>query len=91
MFAAFICLGVYVSIAQFEMDLPVVMVLVVALGRAFSFFGKVQKQYQKLVQGESAYWALLDSINAASDAEEHLGGSVRPQLCKSYRLQQRKL
>ncbi|MDG2273314.1 MAG: ATP-binding cassette domain-containing protein [Halioglobus sp.] len=83
MFTAFICLGVYVSIAQFEMDLPVVMVLVVALGRAFSFFGKVQKQYQKLVQGESAYWALLDSINAASDAEEHLGGSVRPQFAKA--------
>ena len=83
MFTAFICLGVYVSIAQFEMDLPVVMVLVVALGRAFSFFGKVQKQYQKLVQGESAYWALLDSIKAASDAEEHLGGSVRPQFAKA--------
>ena len=79
MFAAFICLGVYVSVAQFDMDLPVVMVLVVALGRAFAFFGKVQKQYQKLAQGESAYWALLESINAASEAEEHLGGSVSPR------------
>jgi len=78
MFTAFICLGVYVSVAKFSMDLPVVMVLVVALGRAFSFFGKVQKQYQKLAQGESAYWALLDSINDASNAEEHLGGDVSP-------------
>jgi ATP-binding cassette subfamily C protein len=79
MFTGFICLGVYVAIVQFNMDLPVVMVLVVALGRAFSFFGKVQKQYQKLAQGESAYWALMDSINAASTAEEHLGGSASPR------------
>jgi len=55
------------------------MVLVVALGRAFSFFGKVQKQYQKLAQGESAYWALMDSIKAANDAEENFDGGVRPQ------------
>jgi ATP-binding cassette subfamily C protein len=48
MFAAFICLGVWVAIEKFSIDLAMVMVLVVALGRAFSFFGKVQKQSQKL-------------------------------------------
>jgi ATP-binding cassette subfamily C protein len=79
MFTGFICLGVYVAIEKFAMDLPMVMVLVVALGRAFSFFGKVQKQYQKLAQGESAYWALMDSIKAANDAEENLDGGVTPQ------------
>jgi ATP-binding cassette subfamily C protein len=54
------------------------MVLVIALGRAFNFFGKVQKQYQKLAQAESAYWALLDRIEAAGNAEEHPGGSAEP-------------
>ena len=79
MFTGFICLGVYVAMEKFAMDLPMVMVLVVALGRAFSFFGKVQKQYQKLAQGESAYWALMGSIKAANDAEENLDGGVTPQ------------
>lgn len=83
MFTGFICLGVYVAMGKFNMDLPMVMVLVVALGRAFNFFGKVQKQYQKLAQAESAYWALEDAITAASDAEEHLGGSLTPQLEQS--------
>ena len=55
-----------------------VMVLVVALGRAFSFFGKVQKQDQKLAQGESAYWAMMESINGATAAEEKLGGGAEP-------------
>jgi len=79
MFTGFICLGVYVAMEKFSMALPMVMVLVVALGRAFTFFGKVQKQYQKLAQSESAYWSLTDAINAASGAQEHLGGSAIPQ------------
>ncbi|MCP4209910.1 MAG: ABC transporter ATP-binding protein [Halieaceae bacterium] len=80
MFTGFICLGVFLAIDTFAIGLPVVMVLVVGLGRAFNFFGKVQKQYQKLAQGESAYWALLDSITAANSAEEHVGGSAAAKL-----------
>jgi len=76
MFTVFICLGVYVALETFSADLPTVMVLVVALGRAFTFLGKVQKQYQKLAQGESAYWAMLDSIADASRAEEKLDGGT---------------
>ena len=78
MFTGFICLGVWVAIEKFAIDLAMVMVLVIALGRAFSFFGKVQKQHQKLAQGESAYWALMASIKAADDAEEPLEGGATP-------------
>lgn len=85
MFTGFICLGVYAAIGWYQMDLPVVMVLVVALGRAFSFFGKVQKQYQKLAQGESAYWTLKSAIAAANDAEEGLEGGKHPTFEHSIR------
>jgi len=78
MFTGFICLGIYVAIERYAMDLATVLVLVVALGRAFSFFGKVQKQYQKLAQGESAYWALRKSIEGAETAEESLTGGAAP-------------
>ena len=78
MFTGFICLGVYAALGWYQMDLPVVMVLVVALGRAFNFFGKVQKQYQKLAQGESAYWTLKSAIADANDAQEALEGGKRP-------------
>ncbi len=70
------------------MALTTVMVLVVTLGRAFSFLGKVQKQYQKLVQGESAYWAMQDSIAAANDAREQLHGGSTPSLDSSIRFDQ---
>jgi ATP-binding cassette subfamily C protein len=79
MFATFIAIGMYVALVQFQMELTTVMVLVVTLGRGFSFFGKVQKQYQKLVQGESAYWALRASIAEASAAEERLDGGLEPR------------
>jgi ATP-binding cassette subfamily C protein len=80
MFTVFICLGIYVALEVFAMDLPMVMVLVVALGRAFTFFGKVQKQYQKLAQGESAFWSIKAAIAAANDAEELLDGGTPPRL-----------
>jgi len=60
------------------MELPMVMVLVIALGRTFSFLGKVQKQYQKLVQGESAFWALKHAIAEAQQAEEKRDGGIPP-------------
>ena len=87
MFTGFICLGIYVAIEKFAIDLPMVMVLVVALGRAFSFFGKVQKQYQKLAQGESAYWSLMQAIEAADSARENLDGGTTPRFEQAIRLQ----
>ena len=78
MFTAFICLGVYMAMEIYDMGLPVVGVLVVGLGQAFSYFGKVQKQYQKMAQGESAYWALLESIEQAESKEEDLAGGSIP-------------
>jgi ATP-binding cassette subfamily C protein len=88
MFAGFICLGIYVALGIYSMDLPTVMVLVVALGRCFSFLGKVQKQYQKLVQGESAYWAMLESIESARGAAESAGGLPPPPLDSEIRFEQ---
>ena len=88
MFTGFICLGVYAAIGKYQMDLAMVMVLVVALGRAFTFFGKVQKQYQKLAQGESAYWSLRDSITAANDAQEAMDGGATPTIERGIRFDQ---
>jgi ATP-binding cassette subfamily C protein len=87
MFAGFICLGIYVALERFDMNLPTVMVLVVALGRAFSFLGKVQKQYQKLAQGESAYWSLRDAISEADSARENLDGGKSASFDKKLVLQ----
>ena len=84
-----IAVGMFVALVQFDMPLATVMILVVALGRMLAHFGKVQKQYQKLVIGESAFWSMRDTIEAARDAEEPLPTrGVTPALHSGITLQQ---
>ncbi|HDP89563.1 MAG TPA: ABC transporter ATP-binding protein [Thioalkalivibrio sp.] len=80
MFTALIALGIYLALEQFSMGLATVTILVVTLGRAFAFLGKVQKQYQKLAQGESAYWSLKDTSQQAVAEQEPVGGDRMPVL-----------
>lgn len=88
LFTLFIALGIYMALVIFDMNLATVMVLVVTIGRSFSFLGKVQKQYQKMVQGESAYWSMRDSINAALSAEENLHTGDEPALSRGISFRQ---
>ncbi len=80
MFAIVIALGIYVALSGFKMPLATVMVLVVVLGKMLSQVGKVQKQYQKMVVGESAFWSLRRAIDEARQVEEEIGGGKIPTL-----------
>ncbi|HFD81473.1 MAG TPA: ATP-binding cassette domain-containing protein, partial [Gammaproteobacteria bacterium] len=80
--------GIYVALISYGVPLATVMVLVVALGRMLSQLGKVQKQYQKMVMGESAFWSMKNAINEAQAAEEVLGSGKRPTLDRSIQLEE---
>ena len=80
MFVALIAFGVYVAIGVLSMEFATVLILAVTLGRTFAFLGKVQKQYQKLAQSESAYWSLKETSARAAAEQEHLGGHAIPTL-----------
>lgn len=80
MFVCLIAAGVYLALGLLSMDFATVLILAVTLGRAFSFLGKVQKQYQKLVQNDSAYWSLKETSHLAEQECEHLGGHLQPRL-----------
>ena len=86
MFALVIVGGMYVALVKFSMPLATVIALAVALGKMLSQLGKVQKQYQKVVLGESAFWSMKSSINEATMAEEHLGSGMQPVLEHSIKL-----
>jgi ATP-binding cassette subfamily C protein len=81
-----IALGIFVALVKFEMPLATVMVLVVVLGKMLSQLGKVQKQYQKVVLGESAFWSLKKGIEEAQRSEETLSEGARPTLTQSVQL-----
>ena len=86
MFTIIIALGMYLALVHYDMQLSTVMVLVVLLGKGLSQMGKVQKQYQKMVVCESAYWSLHSAIKQAEDAHETLGSGITPHLESSIRL-----
>lgn len=80
MFVIVIAFGIYLALGVLSMDFSIVIMLALTLGRAFTFLGKVQKQYQKLAQSESAYWSLKETNRRAEEEQEHLGGHVAPAL-----------
>ncbi len=86
MFALVIALGMYIALVNYGMPFETVLVLVVVLGRMLGQLGKVQKQYQKVVIGESAFWSMKSSIREAQLAEEHLGTGAIPTLERGIRL-----
>ncbi|MFM8353989.1 MAG: ABC transporter ATP-binding protein [Gammaproteobacteria bacterium] len=72
-------IGIYVAIAKLGMDISTVTFLVLILARLLSQAGKVQKQYQKMVGCESAYWSLVGMVADARAAEEPLGEPIDPR------------
>jgi len=81
-----IAIGIFVTLVKFEMPLASVMVLVVVLGKMLSQLSKVQKQYQRVVLAESAYWSLQKTVGAARRAEEVLSVGIVPTLEQSVQL-----
>lgn len=88
MFALVIVGGIYVAIEIYNMPLTTILVLVVALGQMLASIGKVQKQYQKQMARESAFWSIQHLIDEAVAAEEKRYGGVTPRLNHGIRFEQ---
>ncbi len=88
LFVIIIAIGMYLALVFWEMPLATVMMLVILLGRTLSRLGKVQKQYQKMVNKESAFWSLQKTIEDARAAREQLHGGAVVELTQGIRLQE---
>ena len=86
LFAVAIVAGLYVALAPLQMPFPTVLVLVLVLGRMLAQLGKVQKEYQKVAIGESAYLSCRDTIAAARAATERGGKQPPPPLRRGISL-----
>ena len=86
MFAIVLASGMFIALVKLGMPFPTVTVLAVVLGKMLSQLGKIQKQYQKMVVGESAFWSLKNAIEEARQAEEYLGEGATPRLERHIRL-----
>ncbi|MDT8282288.1 MAG: ABC transporter ATP-binding protein [Gammaproteobacteria bacterium] len=80
MLTLLVIVGLYLMLVPLAMDLPKVMVLIFLMSRMLSQAGKVQRKYQEMVIGESAYWSLRGKISNALKYKESLGGEVSATL-----------
>ena len=66
--------GFFLSLVVLKMPLASVLVMLFLLARVVSYLSKTQRAYQQIVVRESAYWALIDGIDAAHAQAEPKGG-----------------
>lgn len=86
MLAAIVAIGIYGALIHWGLSLTTVMVLVFLLARVLTQLGKVQRQYQKMVSCESAYWSLQETIREAQQEHESAPGRLLPRLEQAIRL-----
>ena len=78
--AALTACGLYFALAVWQLSLPEVMVMVFLLTRVLGLLNKTQRRYQQLAAQESAYWALRNAAEEASQEAEKSTGTLTPTL-----------
>lgn len=72
----FLATGAYVALSRFEEPLATVAMLVLLCGRMLNKLGEVQKELQRLVTSESAFWSISATIDAAEGQREDWTGTA---------------
>ena len=72
--------GFYAAMVHWQVALSELLVMGLLLLRSVSSVGKVQRQLQKAVQFETAYWSMRALIDEGRAAREEWGGTRAPTL-----------
>jgi len=87
MLAILIATGLYVALVQFGMSLASVMLLAFLLVRVLLYMSRMQREYQRMVTCESAYWAMQAAIEGAKSESENPPDGVVPTLVRAIRFE----
>ena len=80
--------GMYVALTYWAVPLKTLILMALLFGRALASFSKVQKQYQQMVTGESAFWSLQDTIERSQAARELSLGTAQPMVRRDITLRE---
>ncbi len=81
-----IVIGIYVALVQFSLELATVTFLTLVLARLLKRGSKVQKEYQRMITSESAFWSLQRTVAEAEREAEISTGTRHPTLRDRIRL-----
>jgi ATP-binding cassette subfamily C protein len=69
-----------VALARWSLPLDHVLLLAILFGRLLGHLQKIQKNYQRMVACDSAFWSMRETIDEAFGARETVTGTVAPRL-----------
>lgn len=81
----FLSLGAYVALVRFNEPLATVIMLTLLCARMLGKLGDIQKELQRLVTSESAFWSIRSMIDAAEGQREDCTGTAVAQLRRGIR------
>jgi ATP-binding cassette, subfamily C, bacterial len=87
MLAILIASGLYVALVRFGMSLASVMLLAFLLVRVLLYMSRMQREYQRMVTCESAYWSMRAAIDSAAGENEHPPEGAVPVLRHAIRFE----
>ncbi len=87
MLAILIASGLYVALVQFGMSLASVMLLAFLLVRVLLYMSRMQREYQRMVTSESAYWSMQAAIEGAKSENENPPQGAVPVLQHAIRFE----
>lgn len=82
-----IATGIYVALVRFGMSLASVMLLAFLLVRVLLSMSRMQREYQKMVTSESAYWSLQAAMEEARSESENPPDGATPVLRQAIRFE----
>ena len=89
MLAMLIAAGLYVALVQFGMSLASVMLLAFLLVRVLLYMSRMQREYQRMVTSESAYWAMQAAIEDAKSEKRESAGRRNPRAAERHPVRER--
>jgi ATP-binding cassette subfamily C protein len=84
----FLVICLYFALVFWNLSLTAVVAMVVFIGKTLKQFQKIQHEYANMVEYDSAYWSLLDKIEAATREKEVSTGTLEPRLSQRIRFDQ---
>lgn len=79
--------GFFFSLTVLKMDMAAVLVMLFLLARVVSYLSKAQRAYQQVSVRESAYWSIVEAIDAARNEREPAGGERKVELALHIRFE----
>jgi ATP-binding cassette subfamily C protein len=79
--------GFFLSLTVLAMPMAAVLMMLFMLARAISYLSKAQRAFQHVATRESAYWSIIEAIEAARAEREPQGGGRAVELAQEIRFE----